>query len=186
MTGFDVAVIAVVVLSTLLAFFRGMVREVIALASWIAGLVLAWTFEGELVRLVPGLETHEVAKHVLAFMLIFVATLVAGTLVAFAVSKLMRAVGLGFLDRFLGALFGMARGMLVVLLGGLTTLPGQKWWQNAALGPLLVTAALAARPYLPQPWADRLDYSTSARKPARPGAQASAAPTGEPEPCAES
>ena len=179
MTGFDIAVVAVVMLSTLLAFVRGVVRESIALASWVAALLLAFAFGGQLAVMLPRLETSPAAKHVLAFALIFIGVLMAGAVVAYAISKMIRAVGLGFLDRFLGACFGLARGVAVVLLfvlaAGVTTLPRYKWWQNALFGPPLATAALALRPWLPDAWAGRLDYSPGGRRPGRTTAAAAPA-----------
>jgi len=176
MTGFDFAVLAIVALSTLFAFFRGIVRELIALASWIAGIVLAWAFEGDLAAMLPDFASAPAARHVIAFALIFIAVLVVGALAAHVLARFLRAVGLGFVDRFLGAVFGLARGVTIVLLAvlvaGLTTLPRNDWWQNAALVPPLVESALALRPWLPAVWAERLDYSAAGRKPARPEKQA--------------
>lgn len=190
MTGFDIAVLAMVALSTLLASVRGVVRELIALVTWIAAAVLAFAFGGTVAAMLPGLDASPAARHVLALALIFIGVLVAGALVARLLSTMVKAVGLGFLDRFLGALFGVARGVaivvLFVLVAGLTTLPRYEWWQNAALGPALVTAALALRPWLPAAWAGRLDYSPAGRKPAPGGAASAAAPTGESERCVES
>ena len=90
------------------------------------------------------------------------AVLVAAALLRLALSKLLRAIGLGPLDRFLGAVFGVARGVLVVLLcvliGGLTVLPQQAWWRQAWLAPPLETAVLAAKPWLPAAVAKRIRY----------------------------
>jgi len=190
MTGFDLAVIAVVALSTLLAFLRGVVRELIALATWVAAVILALAFGDPVAAALPGVVANPVARQVLAYALVLVAVLVAGAAVAYLLSRLIRAAGLGFVDRFLGAFFGVARGLamvvLFVLVAGVTALPRNDWWQNASLVPALVTAALALRPWLPEAWAGRLDYSRAGGKPARPGAAAAAALTGEPERCAES
>jgi membrane protein required for colicin V production len=80
-------------------------------------------------------------------------------------------VGLGFLDRTLGAIFGLARGLLIavlfVLFAGLTTLPRTDWWQNSATSPALTAAALTLRPWLPRAWAERLDYGPRERRPAK-------------------
>ncbi len=190
MTAFDVVVLAVVALSALFAFARGVVRELIALATWVVAFVLAFAFAAQAAALLPGLDAHPEGKHVLGFALVFVGVLVAGALVAHLLAKLVHAVGLGFVDRVLGALFGLARGaaiaVLFVLVAGLTALPRQEWWQNAWLAPVLVTAALSLRPWLPAAWADRLDYSRQGRPPARPGVTAAAAPPGECARCVES
>ena len=51
-------------------------------------------------------------------------------------------------------------GMLAfVLVAGLTTLPRANWWQNSALAPPFVAAALVLKPWLPERWAERLDFS---------------------------
>jgi membrane protein required for colicin V production len=74
----------------------------------------------------------------------------------------LRAIGLGPLDRFLGAVFGIARGVLVVaatvLVGGLTALPQQAWWRDAWLAPPFETAVLAIKPWLPPAVAKRIKY----------------------------
>ncbi len=174
MTLFDFAVLAVVALSTLLAFIRGVVRELLAIAAWIVGFVAAIRCSGPIAELFSGLQMTPAARHVLAFVLILVAALLAGALLAWLLRSVVHAVGLGFVDRALGGLFGVARGALLVLIfvlfAGLTAMPKQDWWQNATLGPPLVALALALRPYLPPDWGRRLDYS---RAPT-PGAPADA------------
>jgi membrane protein required for colicin V production len=186
MTIFDAVVLVIVVVSTLVAFVRGVVRECIALASWIAGIVLAFVFTVPAAAALPWLNDSPVAKHVLAFALILIGVLIAGALIGTLLSKMVRAVGLGFADRGLGAVFGIARGvamiLLFVLVAGLTTLPRAEWWQNSAFAPYFVAGALALRPWLPPAWAERLDYSGAERQPARTGA--SAAHIGLPSRCA--
>ena len=167
MNGLDLAVIGVVALSTLLAFFRGVVRELIALVTWIAGVGLALALNARVEALLPDFGGGPAARYVVALALVFVAVLVAGAVVAWVVRAAVRAAGLGFVDRFLGAGFGLARGLLVVLIfavgAGMSALPKRDWWQNATLGPLLAAAALAVKPWLPPAWAGRLDYSPADR-----------------------
>jgi len=188
MTGFDIAVLAVIGLSTLFAFARGVVRELLAIATWIAAVFAAFGFGNDVAAMVPFFETSPLAKQVLAYAMVFVGVLVLGTLMAFLLSKLLRAVSLGFVDRFLGAAFGLARGVIVVLIfvlmAGLTTLPQQEWWQNATLGPPLVAAALSLREWLPPAWAERLDYSGQ-RKPVHPSGRSASVSDGEMQICAE-
>jgi len=163
MNGFDFALIAIVALSTLFAFARGIVRELIALATWVAALVAAFVYAGAVAALFSRLDMSAAAKHILAFALILIAILVAGALVARMLSSAVKAIGLGFVDRLLGAVFGVARGLAVVvlfaLIAGVTTLPKQDWWQNSMLGRSLAEAAMALNPWLPRAWAERLDFS---------------------------
>jgi membrane protein required for colicin V production len=163
MTLFDLAVIGVIVLSTLLAFARGVIRELIALIAWVVGIVGAIAFMPLVGSWIPEFGAHPVVRYVIAFALILIGALLLGALIAYPLSRAIRAAGLGFVDRFLGSIFGLARGLLVilafVLVAGLTALPRADWWQNATLAPPLVVAALALKPWVPPHWAERLDYS---------------------------
>src|SRR5206468_11895424 len=100
MNGFDFALIAIVALSTLFAFARGIVRELIALATWFVALVAAFAYAGPVAGWFSGFDMSPAAKHVLAFSLLLIGVLVAGALLARTLSGVVKAVGLGFVDRF--------------------------------------------------------------------------------------
>jgi membrane protein required for colicin V production len=167
MTVFDWSVIGVVALSMLFAFARGFTRELIALLAWVLGFFAAIAFSPIVGAWLPELGGNPVARYLIAFVVILIGALVAGALVAWPLRSVIRRSGLGFVDRFLGALFGIARGVVLVLafvlIAGLTVLPRQDWWQNAALAQPLVAAAMSLTPWLPQAWAERLDYSREGR-----------------------
>jgi membrane protein required for colicin V production len=172
---FDWTIIGVVGLSLLLAFFRGVTRELIALAAWVLGFVAAVALTPLLGGMLPEIGDNPVIKYLIAFVVIFIGSLVLGALIAWPLSSVIRKAGLGFVDRFLGAIFGVARGVVLVtafvLVAGLTTLPRLDWWQNAALAPPFAAAALSLKPWLPPEWAQRLDYSREGRMPAAPVAR---------------
>jgi membrane protein required for colicin V production len=169
MTAFDLLVIGIVGLSTVFAFWRGFVRVIASLVAWVVGVLAAIRFSDVLGAMFPDFGESPATRYVVAFAIILVVVLLIGALVGFLVSRLLQAVGLGFLDRALGALFGVVRGILIavllVLFAGLTTLPRNDWWQNALSSPALVAAALSLRPWLPKAWADRLDYGHGERRP---------------------
>ena len=175
MNAFDWTIIGVVGLSLLLAFFRGVTRELIALAAWVLGFVAAVALTPLLGGMLPEIGDNPVIKYLIAFVVIFIGSLVLGALIAWPLSSVIRKAGLGFVDRFLGAIFGVARGVVLVtafvLVAGLTTLPRLDWWQNAALAPPFAAAALSLKPWLPPEWAQRLDYSREGRMPAAPVAR---------------
>jgi membrane protein required for colicin V production len=162
MTVFDAAVIFVIALSTLFAFIRGVVRELIALIAWVAGFIAALAFTPLVGSWIPDFG-HPALRYLIAFALILIGALLLGALIAYPLANAIRAAGLGFVDRFLGSIFGLARGLLLVLafvlVAGLTSLPRADWWQNATLAPPLVVTALSLKPWLPPQWAERLDYS---------------------------
>jgi len=172
MTAFDFLAVAIVGLSTVFAFWRGFVRVLASLAAWIVGVLAAIRFSPLVGAMFPDLGESPAVRYVVAFAVILIVVLLIGALAGFLVSRMVQAVGLGFLDRFLGAIFGVARGVLIavllVLFAGLTTLPRSDWWQNALSSPALVAAALNLRPWLPRAWAERLDYGHGERRPAKP------------------
>lgn len=162
MTGFDYALLAIVALSALLGVWRGVVSEVLGLLAWVAAFFAARAW-GESVGAMLPLALGEPAwRGVAGVVTVFVATLLLFVLARLLLSRLLRAVGLGLADRFLGAVFGLARGLLLVLVlalgAGLTALPRQAWWRDAWLTPPLETAVQAAKPWLPAALAQRIRY----------------------------
>jgi membrane protein required for colicin V production len=161
-TPFDYAVAGVIVLSLLFGLWRGVVSEILALLAWVAAFVASRTWAAPAGDLVASGMAEPVWRQVAGFISIFVAVLILFALARWLLSLLLQAVGLRPLDRVLGAVFGVARGLLVVwvvvLLAGFTALPQQAWWKQAILSPPLETAVLAVRPWLPPDLAKRIRY----------------------------
>lgn len=170
MNAFDWTITALVGMSMLFAFSRGVIRELIALVAWVLGFIIAVALTPLLGGMLPEIGDNPVLRYLLAFVVVFIGCLVLGALIAWPLASVIRKAGLGFVDRFLGAIFGAVRGLVLVmafvLVAGLTTLPRLNWWQNAALAPPLAAAALSLKPWLPPEWAERLDYSRDGRTPA--------------------
>jgi membrane protein required for colicin V production len=161
MTWFDYAAFAIVGLSALLAVLRGVVREIAALAGWAAALILSGLFAQQLAQWLPA-ALSPMLRAVIAYLVIFLGVLLLSGLAGVLLAKLFRAAGLGFTDRAVGALFGLVRGVLIVfvavMLAGLTSLPREPFWREAALSGPIETAVLAARPALPKDLAQRIRY----------------------------
>ena len=162
MTWFDYAVLAVIAASLLLGFWRGVVGEVLALAAWVLAFFVAREFALPVSEFYASLLSDRSMQYLAGFATVFVAVLVVVGIARLVVSFLLRAVGLGLIDRMLGAIFGIARGVLVVLiavmLGGLTPLPRESWWRNAVFSPPLETAVLAMKPWMPEAMAKKIRY----------------------------
>jgi len=162
MTLLDYAVFTIIGFSVLLSVIRGLVREVLALAAGAIAFVVAWLFGGELATLMPE-EIPTMELRLLAgFATVFFLVLLAMSLVAIAASQLVKSAGLSVEDRMFGAVFGLARGLLVVmalvLAAGATSLPAEPVWREAALRPLLERAALGIRDWLPPAIGQHIKY----------------------------
>lgn len=162
MTLFDYTGLGIIGVSVLLSMMRGAMRELLGLAGWVAAFFAAKSYAEPLAPLLPDGIPNESWRLAAAFVIIFLATLLVAGLLAIALSELMRKVGLGLLDRSLGALFGFARGVLIVgvlvLLAGFTALPQDARWRNAMFSAPLEAMVLACTPWLPEAMSKQLKY----------------------------
>ncbi|MFO7553209.1 MAG: CvpA family protein [Haliea sp.] len=115
-TWVDWVVVAIVALSTLLSLLRGFTREALSLLGWIAAFVIAYVFAGELASRMTGLVSNITARYIAAWLLLLVGVLLVTGLLSMLMAQMVRATGLGTLDRLLGTIFGFARGVIIVLV----------------------------------------------------------------------
>ncbi|MBI4984371.1 MAG: CvpA family protein [Rhodocyclales bacterium] len=162
MTVFDFAVFGIVGASVLVGLWRGVASEMLALAAWVAAFFTARHYGHAAGGLFAGQIADPTMSLAAGFVAVFVAVLIVFALARFVVSRLLRAVGLGLLDRLLGGIFGIARGMLIVLaavlVGGMTSLPKASGWRESVLAPPLETAVIAGKAWLPPELAKRIRY----------------------------
>jgi membrane protein required for colicin V production len=159
LTWIDMVVIVVIAASALLSLLRGLIQEVASLAIWVLALVGASRLAYLVAELLPEWATPPIQQTV-GFVVILVLILILGKLVTRALKELVSAVGIGMIDRVLGAAFGLARGGLIVVvlavLAAMTSLPTQPAWQNAASRPFLELGIRTAAPWLPDLINDRV------------------------------
>jgi len=161
-TLFDYVVLGVMAISLLAGGVRGVVSEILGLIALVAAFLAARLWAVPAGNLLMAELDDPLWRQLLGFAVIFIAVLIAFALLRWLAAMLLKAVGLRPLDRALGALFGLARGVLVllvlVLLAGLTPLPQQQWWRQAMFAAPLETAVLAGKPWLPSELARRIRY----------------------------
>jgi membrane protein required for colicin V production len=150
----DWVFLAVLLLSLLMGAWRGLVYEVISLATWAAAFVLAQWFAPDVAQKLPMSGTAEPIRYAAGFVLTFIAAVFVGGLLAALIKKLVSAVGLAPMDRVLGAAFGLVRGLVILLavtvVIAMTPLKASVWW-NESMGAGLLNAALKGlKPVLPQ------------------------------------
>lgn len=162
MTAFDYTVLAIIGLSVIVSIWRGAVREILALLSWIAAFFAAQAYADPLAHYLPDSISNGSLRLLVSFVSIFLLVLVFAALVALAISKLVRAIGLGPVDRGVGAIFGLLRGMLavliLVLLCGLTSAPRHPVWREAMLTPPLEAIVVSVKPMLPADLSRRINF----------------------------
>lgn len=150
----DYTILAMIGLSVFISLIRGFVREALSLATWVVAFWVALSFGSDLG---PGLSpyiAHEHLRVIMAFAILFVITLVLGTLVSVLITQVIRKTGLSGMDRLLGVFFGAARGGLLVALlilsASLFAANKEEWWKTSLLIPKVMPMATWLKGYLPE------------------------------------
>lgn len=154
MTVFDYAVLVIVGISILISLMRGAVREILSLLGWVLAFYVARTYAIQVVPLLPYDIPSEKLKMLAAFIIVFLAVLLITSLISIALSSLLKEIGLGWLNRLLGGVFGFFRGLLIVtvlmILAGMTQLPKDERWTNAMFSAPLEALVKTVLVWLPK------------------------------------
>ena len=162
MTIFDYIVLFILISSVIISTMRGLVKEILSLVGWIAAFVVANAFGAKLAPMLPSVIPGESLRLIVAFIALFLGVRVLMGLLALAIGALIEATGLSLADRGLGGLFGLGRGIVIVLAGvilcGMTSIPQQDFWKNALLSPMAETGARTVKPFLPAAFAQHVQF----------------------------
>lgn len=161
-TIFDYLVLFVLICSIVISTLRGLVKEVLSLLGWVAAFVIANAYSENLAMLLPDVISGNVTRLIVAFVTLFIGVRLLIWLLTMAADEFIKASGLTLADRGLGSLFGLARGMVivlaVVLLCGMTAIPQQPFWKEALLSPWVESAARTVKPFLPGDFARHVNF----------------------------
>lgn len=137
MSWLDIGILAVIALSALFGVTRGLVREALSLGGWVLAIWVALEFSPRLSDLMATAITIVSLRFILAFVMLFIVTLVLAALLSHVIAQTVRKSSLSGTDRALGGLFGVLRGVVLVVvliwLGGFTRLPQQAGWKQSIL-----------------------------------------------------
>ena len=162
MNWFDYGVLVVVGVSALISLTRGFVREALALAAWVLSIWVAVSFSRPLAVMLDSFISTPSVRLIAAFLLLFAGTLLVVSIINMLAVKLVKSTGLTGTDRAIGILFGMVRGVFIVVvlvfLAGLTPLPQDAWWNDSLFMPHLQALAIWLRDFLPPDAAQYFSY----------------------------
>lgn len=149
----DWILLAALGLSLLLGLWRGLVQEVLSLVGWVVAFYVSQIYAPAAAAYLPMEGSSQVLRYAAGFVVVFVGVLVATALLSWAIKKLLSAVGLGVLDRLLGGLFGVLRGVVVLLVitvvVGMTPLHESEGWQQSQGAQWLELFLHVLKPVLP-------------------------------------
>ncbi len=141
MTSADLVILIIVLLSSVIGLVRGLFKELLSLLVWFTAIGLALYFSTATGDALADLIADESIRGVVGFFVIFIATLTVGGILQVLIRKLIRGTGLTGIDRFLGFLFGSARGVLVCIVGLIAMKSFEieaDWWLESRIIPELL------------------------------------------------
>ena len=161
LTPVDYVVFTVLLVSALVGVSRGLFKEVLALFSWLIAAWVAYHYSDYLSsEWLSTFKMDELLRLGLSFLIFFVVVLIACSVLGGLIQKLILSVGLSLTDRFLGLIFGLLRGGVVVVilatLAALTPLTKTADWRLAKTRPSLEVATGLIKSWLPADWASQL------------------------------
>ncbi|MGP1946889.1 MAG: colicin V production protein [Arsenophonus sp. NC-PG7-MAG3] len=138
MVWIDYAIIAIIIFSTLVSLIRGFIREALSLITWGCAFFVASQFYPYLATYYFTRFGDMLIRNGIAIVILFITTLIAGTVVNYVISSLVERGGLSSADRMLGVCFGVLRGTLIVsailfFLDTFTSLSKSEDWQHSEL-----------------------------------------------------
>ncbi|CAN5169956.1 CvpA family protein [soil metagenome] len=148
----DCVIVLMLVLSLVIAAFRGLVREIISLVGWLVAIVCAWLYGPLVAHYMPDDWTAP-ARLLAGYCTAFFGTLILAAVMGYAASRIVKAAGLGGVDRLLGAAFGVVRGLVMVVvmvaLVSLTPWIRMPSWQQSMFVPYALALMDVAKEHLP-------------------------------------
>jgi membrane protein required for colicin V production len=153
MTIFDYVVLGMIGFSILVGLMRGVIGELFSVLGWVLAFYLANRFNAQVMAYMPEQIPGEAVKAMASFLVVFLLVLFVSTLLALLLTSLMKAIGLGGLNRVLGGLAGAIKGVLavciLVMLAAMTDLPKDPRWINATFSAPVEVLVLKLLPWMP-------------------------------------
>ena len=137
----DIGILVVWLISSLVGWFRGLLRELLSLVSWVVAAWVAYQFRIPAGKLLENWIDNPLLQQSIAGFALFVITVLSLSVFGKVTTMAVEKAGMRGADRSLGIVFGIVRGLVlaagVVLLLRAASLDAQPWWQSSLLvGPL--------------------------------------------------
>ena len=162
MTGFDFVLLAILAISVVLGLLRGLLKEVLSLVAYASAFLAAIWWGPTVSEWLMQWISQPFVSMALAYLGVFIVVLLAIGVINMTLASLLSKTGLAPADHGLGAMFGLLRGVLFVLvlviLAGYTPLPEEPWWKNAMFSKQVVSVVQQIKLKLPPPINDWLPY----------------------------
>ena len=166
-SGIDLLILLVIGVSVAVSVIRGFFKEAVSLLTWLSAILITLMFTSRFSSLLPR-ETIEgpQARYAISALVLFFGTMIVGSMINFLFQKILSNSKQGSLDRWLGVVFGVGRGVVIVTLlvlmaNLIPTFKQETWWRDSAFIPPMQKAAKFIHAQLPQELAQHFYFSST-------------------------
>ena len=149
----DIVILAVMAISLVFGLFRGLLRELLSLVSWVLAFWIAYRYSANVAEIIDRALQNPTLSQAVSAVLVFVIVLVALMVLTSLIAKVFKATGLAGIDRILGGLFGLGRGVVILLaallLASHTGAVEQDWYNASTMIPMFDRALDWMAAYVP-------------------------------------
>lgn len=162
MVTLDYIILAIILLSAVIGLVQGFLKEICSLVTWVLAIWLAWALGPSVAPYLGGVLKQEPYGLWTGRAIVFVLVLIAGAMIGYAVNHFVRMSLFSGLDRMLGFVLGLVRGVVivgfVVILAQAAELDTEAWWQRSKLAPVVTPVANGLRALVGDRLSDRRNW----------------------------
>lgn len=167
MNGLDIVILFILGISVLFGVIKGLIRELLSIAFFVVAVVLAFLFYQDVGQLfMKSIKNNEVSNFA-GFLTIFFVVIIIGSIITYTVKKVFIVGPLKPIDRVLGGVFGLIRGILIagVIVFGLTAFPVKTEWRTSSkLSPHVVKTIDVFYGLFPEKYKEKLKFIKAGQK----------------------
>lgn len=164
MQNVDIGILVLLALPAIIGVFYGFLNIVFSIVAWTLASVIAVKFGAYFAPMLAGLTETILLQNILAFIAVFIVSLMILTGIAFLIMKLLGRTGLTGADRILGLIFGFGLGgvivAVIIFLAGFTAMPKEQWWRESIMIEPFQLVAVWGHQFLPEDIAEHHSFET--------------------------
>ena len=158
----DYDIIGIISIGLIIGLLRGFSLEIFSLIFWLLAIGIGLSFSREFSVFLDSAISNSLPKIAASFILLFLITLIVGSLIRMLLGETIKKPKLTFTERLGGMVFGIVHGMVVivvlVMLAGITALPNDLWWKESKLLPPFQIGAIWLRDHIPSALSEYVHY----------------------------
>ena len=134
MATIDIMFLVIIVLSVAVSVIRGFIKEAMSVVIWVGAVVVSAKYYSQVDEKLLNVIQNSSIRLIAAFAVLFIATLILGAIVNRFLGAIINGSGLSGPDKALGAVFGIVRGVLIVValvVLAETAIPQETWWKES-------------------------------------------------------